>query len=102
MFFNEDKSQKNESKIQELAIQIENLDRETAKLLSELDVTPEQLTSFIQKEKNFTEKNWEELQAEKKKLNEKLLRDLRSICDPRKTKKAYKDRKVDNRWLFVK
>lgn len=89
-------------KIQELSIRNESLDRETRKLLEELKVTPEQLTAFVSKKENFTENNWQELQKEKDKLDRKLETEISSIRNPNAVKKAYKSRKVDPRWLFVR
>lgn len=89
-------------KIQELAIRNESLDRETNKFLEELKVTAEQLSAFIENKDNFSEKNWQELQKEKEKLDRKLEAEISSITNPKEVKKTYKSRNVDHRWLFVR
>lgn len=89
-------------KITELSIRNESLDREMENLYKELKVTPEQLSSFIQKEENFTEKNWKEMQKEKEKLDQKLQTEIKSIRNPKEAKKAYSQRKINPQWLFVK
>ena len=93
---------KNEQKIKGLSIQIETIDREAAELLNELDVTPEQLTQFVKNSENFSKKNWEELQRQRKLLNEKLQRDLDNINNPKKTKDTYKKFRVPPNWIPVR
>jgi uncharacterized UPF0160 family protein len=88
--------------IKELSIRNENLDRETKKFLEDLKVTSEQLTAFIEKKDNFTEKNWEVLQKEKNKLDQKLQTDIKSVRNPLDVKKTYAERKIDQHWLFVR
>jgi hypothetical protein len=88
--------------IKELSIRNENLDRETKKFLKDLKVTSEQLTAFIEKKDNFTEKNWEVLQKEKNKLDQKLQTDIKSVRNPLDVKKTYAERKIDQHWLFVR
>ncbi|NGX43057.1 MAG: hypothetical protein K940chlam7_01348 [Chlamydiae bacterium] len=92
----------NEKKIKELAIKVETLDREAAELLEELNVTPEQLTAFIENKKNFTDQNWEELQDHRKTLDQKLKTELENIRNPRKTEKTYSEMKIDKQWIPVK
>lgn len=93
---------KNEALLRELLYRAKELEKEEEKLFSELNVTPEQISTFIEKPENFTPDNWEEIQEQKKQLNQKLDRDLKNIKNPLKTKKAYKESLIDNRWLFVK
>lgn len=98
----EEKLNLNEKKIRELAIRHEKLDNDVADFLKELEVTPEQLTAFISKKENFTEENWEELQNQKKKLDEKLDVELKNVRDPLKSKKALASLNVNRHWLYVK
>lgn len=93
---------KNEIAVQQLLIHIDGLDREIKTLLSELNVTPAQLSAFISKEDNFTPENWQELHNQRKLLDEKLAKELNNVRDPRKVKKAQEDRNVQRHWLFVK
>lgn len=102
MFFELNKQQDLQKKIEELTIRQEALNREVAKLLKELEVRPEQLTTFVSNKDNFTEENWQQLQEARKKLDEKLSRDLNSIRNPKETKKTYQERHVDRHWLFVR
>lgn len=102
MFFELNKQQNLEKKIEELTIRQEALNREVSKLLKELEIRPEQLTTFVSKKDNFTEENWQQLQEAKSKLDEKLSRDLNSIRNPKETEKTYKERHVDQHWLFVR
>jgi hypothetical protein len=94
--------QKNEKGMRELSIRIENLNRQVNELLTELNVTPEQLTALIEKKENFTEDNWSELLKQKQALDEKLQRELKNIRDPSKAKKTFAERKVEKHWLFIR
>jgi hypothetical protein len=93
---------KNHQAVQELMIHIDSLDREIKALLSELKITPEQLSHFVNREENFTPENWEQLNTQRKLLDEKLKSELQHVRDPRKVKKAQEDRNVQRHWLFVK
>lgn len=94
--------QKNEKAIQELSIRIEALNKDIDELLNELQVTPDQLTMFIENKDNFSEENWSSLQAQRKTLDEKLLRELLNISNPKKTKETFKQLNVQPHWLFVR
>lgn len=98
----ETKMQRQEKAIAESQIANENLDLEIETYLSDYNVTPIQLSQFIANKEHFSEENWEELQNKKKQLDEKLQRDLENIANPLKLKKAYKQRKVETHWLFVR
>lgn len=89
-------------KAQELEFQNASLDEETGTMLAENNVTPEQLTTFISSPDNFTEDNWNTLQEEKKKREEKLARDLANVVDPAKKKKALKSLHLPSYALFVR
>lgn len=94
--------QKNEQAIEELAIKIDALNRDVDTLLKELNVSPQQLTTFLDNRDHFTEENWTMILQQRKALDEKLLRELVNISNPKKTKKAYSDRHVQPHWLFVR
>lgn len=94
--------EKNAQTIKELAIQIENINRQTEELLKELNVSPEQLTAFISNKEAFSEENWNTLTEQRKSLEEKLLLELASVRNPLKTKKTYQDRHIQPHWLFVR
>lgn len=98
----EQQIEKNENKIRLAELQIESLDKEIAQFISELKVTPQKLSVFIENQNNFTPANWDTLQQERKTLDEKLSRNLKNIRNPLQAKKAYAERKIDPRWLFVK
>lgn len=98
----EQKIEKNLNQTRLLELQMEAQDKEIAEFLREMKVTPKQLANFVENPDNFTPENWEELQKQRKLLDEKLNKDLKNISNPLKTKKAYKERQVDPRWLFVR
>lgn len=94
--------QKNAQAIQELAIQIEAVNRDVHELLKELNVSPEQLTTFVENKDNFSEDNWNTLLEQRKVLDEKLLRELQNVSNPQKTKKTLQTMNVQPHWLFVR
>lgn len=99
----EDKIQKTEKRLRELSIIMKRLDREYQKLLEEMDTSPEQLKAYVDNSDNFAPPIWEQLQNEKKKLDEKLNLELSCVSDPTKTKKAISERaSVQKHWLFVR
>lgn len=109
MFFNQKENNienqilKNDLSLQELLIRIDSLDREVKKLLEELNITPEQVSQFVSLKDNFTQENWEQLQQQRKMLDEKLDLELRSIRDPQKTKNTFQENKnIARHWIFVK
>lgn len=91
-----------ETKINELAIQLESLEDSVSELMKFLNVTSEQLTTFISKPENFTEQNWNDLVKQKKLLDDKLHRELANIRNPLQTKKSYSNLHVERHWLHVR
>ncbi len=94
--------QQQETKINELEIQLESLESSVTELMSFLNVSSEQLTSYIEKQDHFTDENWKDLTTTKKKLDEKLHRELTNIRNPIKTKKSYSNLHVERHWLHVR
>jgi hypothetical protein len=94
--------QKNALAIQELSIRIEALNRDVDELFSQLRVSPEQLTAFIENKDNFSEENWNALLEQRKALDEKLLRELLHVSNPKKTQQSFKSMNVQPHWLFVR
>lgn len=108
--FAKDKNQREENalvelerKISELAIQNDALDGEIDSLLSEHNVSPSQLSTFLSNAAHFTPSNWETLQRERKLLDEKLKRELDQLISKKKQKKARDAlRAIQPSWLFVR
>lgn len=98
----EKKIQKHELAFKELMIKTDTLNQQVEELLAELNVSPEQLTTFIGNKDNFSEENWEMIVKQRKELDEKLLRELANIRNPLKNKKTYSERVVPQHWLFVR
>ncbi len=107
MFFNNETQQENQiqqsdTKIQAIEIQLNNLEREVSELFDLMGVTPDQLSTFIEKKENFTEDHWVEINKQKKQLDERLNRSQNNIRNPLKTKRSYNNLHVGRHWLFVK
>lgn len=94
--------QKNELAIQELSIKLDALNRNVQDLLNELNVSPQQLTTFLDNKDNFTEENWNTMTTQRKALDEKLNMELQNLRNPQKTKKTFQAMHVQQHWLFVR
>lgn len=94
---------KNNRSLQELIIRIDVLEKEIQHLLDELNVTPEQVSEFIADKSNFTSENWDELNKQRRELEQKLSKEKNNISDPLKAKKTHSElAQVAPHWLFVK
>lgn len=88
--------------LQKLLIQIEDLKKQTNQLFEELNLSPEQFSAYITNKDNFSPSEWEMLQQEQKKLDEKLDLSLNNVKDTKKTGQAFKDLHISRNWLFVR
>lgn len=107
MFFKNETQQENQiqqsdSKIQAIEIQLHQMEREVNELFDLMEITPEQLTAFIDNKENFTEDHWSEIHEQRKQLDERLNRAQNNIRNPLKTKRSYNNLHVGRHWLFVK
>ncbi len=105
MFFQkscEQQAQKNDLDIKELELKIEGLDLKTEELFTSLNVTPEQISAYLDNKENFTEENWAEISKQKKDYELKHERDMKQIRNPTKMKRAYASLNVQRHWLHVK
>jgi hypothetical protein len=91
-----------EKKIKELEIRNTKLNQDSEDLLTELNVSPDQLSTFIKDKSNFNDQNWEVLQTQRIELEQKLDTEIKSVRDPIKTQQSIKERRVDHQWLFVR
>lgn len=99
----EDKIQRTEKKLKELSFHMQRLNRDYQQLLNDLALTPEQLKEFVEDPNNFSPLIWEQLQNEKKKLDEWLNLELNNVHDANKAKTVYSEKgKVQQHWLFVR
>ena len=99
----ESQSTKNVLTLQELLIRIDGLDRQVKAFMDELDICPKQISSYVNNPNNFTKENWEELEKQRKMLDEKLDLELRNIRNPKNTMNSYSARAgVQQHWIFVR
>src|SRR5437016_125699 len=90
-----------QKKMKELTIEMERLEREYQQMLKEFGLSSEQLKEFAENSENFSPPIWEQLQKEKKQLDEKLDLSLNNIRDPAKAKKALSEKgTVQPHWIF--
>ncbi len=99
----EEKIQKTQLKMKELAISLEQLKFDYQKLVEELALSPEQLKEYVENSENFSPPIWKQLQEEKKQLDEKLNLELNQVRDPLQIKKTFSEKgNVQQHWLFVR
>jgi hypothetical protein len=99
----EEKIQKTDRRLNEFSINLERLDNDYQQMLKDLSLTPDQLKNYVENPNNFAQPVWDELQNEKKKLDEKLNLELNSVVDPLKTKQTTSERgTIQQHWLFVR
>lgn len=99
----EEKIHRTERKLMELSLHIQHLHHEYQEILNEFALTPEQIKEFAENSENFPPPLWEQLQQEKKEMDEKLEQELNNVQDTSKTQKTISERgKVQQHWLFVR
>lgn len=99
----EDKIHETKLKMKEISINLEHLDHTYQQLLKELAMTSEEVIAYTDNPDNFSPPIWEELQNEKKKLDEKLDLELSHLRDPLQAKKSYSERgTIQQHWIFVR
>lgn len=99
----EEKISRTERKLRELSLHTQRLSHEYEKLLETLDLTSEQLKDFAENPENFSPSIREEVQNEKKRLEEKLNLELNHVHNANQTQKTFLERgTVQQHWLFVR
>ncbi len=98
----EQKATKQNKALLDLLIYIDSLDRDVKNLMTELKVSAEQIDLFVNHEQNFTAENWQELQTQRKLLDEKLTREKENIPNPVVNQQRQLENQLKSNWLFVK
>jgi len=90
----------NEKRLNELLGKIDEIDRETTEMFTELEVTPDQVQKFLDNEENFTDEHRAEIRRQKEEIDAVSNREVRDIG---KVRKAQKERgTIQNNWIFVR
>ncbi|MBA3957358.1 MAG: hypothetical protein H0X51_03040 [Parachlamydiaceae bacterium] len=93
----------NQNKINQLQIHLDNQAREEDQFLKDLNISLEQLSTFIENSSNFTEENWQQLNQHKQLLNDKLKARLETIRNPKDVKRNYASLQgIDRHWIHVR
>lgn len=99
----EEKIQHTQLKMQELSVGMEKLEEDYQELLKELGLTSEELQNYAENPDNYSPPIWEQLQNEKKMLDEKLNLALNNVRDPLKVKQALSEcGTIQNHWIHVR
>jgi|GEM_PF-2794124 len=92
-----------ERKLTELSIQVQRLDRDYESLLKQWGLTPEEVKEFVEEAAHFSPSVWEDLQNEKKQMDEKLNLELSNVLNGNKIKQVLSEKgKIQQHWLFVR
>jgi chromosome segregation ATPase len=99
----EDKIHRTERKLLELSLHAQRLNLEYQQLLGEWALTSEQLKEFTENPVNFSSAIWDQLQKEKKELEEKLNLQLNNVRNANKTQDILSEQgRIQQHWLFVR
>lgn len=91
-----------DKKIKELEVANEAIDRDIKVLLESQKVTHEQIVHFLKDSSYFTQKNWESLGIERKKMEDKLQTSLDQVLNVKTKRQKLKSLQTQPHWLFVK
>ena len=90
----------NEKRLTELLHKIDEIDRETTEMFTELEVTPDQVQKFLENEENFAAEHRAEIDRQKKEIDQVTSREVRNLS---KLRKSHKERStIQNNWIFVR
>lgn len=99
----EQKIENNEKKIAVLKMRLERYEKGLQEFFENVNVTPRELTDYLQTAANFEPEVWAHLEAFRAELDEKLQKELQNIRNPAKTSQTYAERKdIRQHWLYVK
>lgn len=99
----EQKFQTNEKKIAVMKMRIDRFEKAFAEFYEDANVTPEELTDYLNTPTNFDPEIWAHIQEFKMQLDNKLSSELDNIRNPFKTSQTYAQRgEVQRHWLFVR
>jgi chromosome segregation ATPase len=98
----EEKAKQHELKLEALTLEFERLNQAVETFLDECQLTEEAVLRFNSTKEHFSEEAWEKLEQERKRLDEKLQKQLELIRNPHLAKKKYAERNVAPHWLFVR
>lgn len=99
----DEKIQRMDKRLKELAQLSQKIERDYQEMMKDLGLTPEELSKYFENRENFTQETWEQMEAEKKILDERLNLELDSLADPGKTKRSLSEKgRIMQHWLFVR
>ncbi|MBS4163698.1 Uncharacterized protein PRO82_001001 [Candidatus Protochlamydia amoebophila] len=99
----EEKFHSTQVKMKEISVGMGKLESEYQKLLKDLGLSNEEVHEFASNPSNYSAPIWEQLQNEKKQLDEKLNLNLNNVRDPLKVKKAFSDHAtIQSHWIYVR
>lgn len=98
----ESKIEKHKNLIKKLALQLENQDRIELSLFSQLQISPEKLTAFLDNKENFSDHDWEEIQKHRQTISGDLGRSLTNVRNTAQLKKTYTSLRIAQHWIPVR
>lgn len=99
----EQKLETTEKKITLHKLRLERFEKTVKQLYDDLEVSPEKLSGYLNTPENFEPKIWEQLEALRCELENKLTQEIDNIRNPFKMQNSYVEkREVQPHWLFVR
>lgn len=98
----EDQIEKHSIKIDQLALHLENVEREITTFFTECQIDLHKLATFVEDPNNFSVESWEKMTEQRKEFEIKLKRELAAVRNPKKAKQTYASLNVQRHWLHVR
>lgn len=92
-----------ENKLRHIEIDLDANERESNELLSQLDLTQEEIGRYLENPEHFQPEEWQFIQDQKQELEEKLSKALSQVKAPADVAKSRASQRFIQRdWLFVR
>jgi len=95
----EQQTQTNKLKLKQLLLEIERLQEESRQLFADLDICPEEFSRDVENKDNYSDEEWDTLQQEKVKLDQKLDLSLSNVRNTAQTKSAFAELYMSRNWI---
>ena len=85
-----------------MKLRLERFERAFKEFYEDSNITPEELTNYLNNEANFRPSVWSQLEELRMDLDQKLNQELQNIRNPFETSQNYAERgEIQRHWLFV-
>jgi septal ring factor EnvC (AmiA/AmiB activator) len=99
----EQKIESNKKKIELHQLRFERLEKGFEQIYKEINITPEDLSEYLNNCTNFSTEVWNRLEEFRAELDHKLKKELENVQNLAKTANAYSERKnIRPTWIYVR